>query len=94
MLENRELFTFACASTEHLFVVSNEDEYEEVYFNLYLNNVKTFWQRVKTGLRYIFLSEKDFVYGEVILNYNDTLRLKEKLEKHLNECSGDNACKK
>lgn len=91
---DKELFSCACCSLEHLFVVSNEDEYEEVYVNLFLNSNRSFWNRLKIGLRYIFLSAKDTVYTEVILNYNDTLRLKEKLEKHLNECSGDNACKK
>lgn len=51
----KELFICECGSMEHQLVfIYDENDFDELYAEVYLENYRNFWQRLKYGVRYIF----------------------------------------
>lgn len=50
-----EYFDCICHSPEHIvrFVLDDDPDFPELYFEAQLNNNLSFWKRLKFGLRYI-----------------------------------------
>lgn len=86
----RELFICSCENTEHQIVFSwFEDEYgSDVYATIHLRK-RSFWERLKYGLKYIFGYQCKYgAFDEFIFNSNDARRL-QKVVNFLKEENDD-----
>ena len=64
---NHNLFVCKCSSVEHLFVVSQYDDDEEIYVSVRLNSYGNVFQRLWRALKYVFDIDTA-EYDEVILD--------------------------
>lgn len=70
---NKDILVCECHSTEHQLIVlySNEDDYPMVYLHIHLNK-RSFWQRLKYGVKYIFGYKSQYgAFDEFIFNSDD-----------------------
>lgn len=86
-MENN-LFICNCSDIEHQMIVSidSEDKEKEIYVSIHLSDYHNFFQKLWIGIKYIF--GKKSKYGNwdvIILNEKDMIKLKEILERKLNE---------
>lgn len=78
----RELFICSCENTEHQIVFSyfEDDDIHNVYATTYLSK-KSFWKRLKYGIKYIFGYQSKYgAFDEFIFNSNDAERLEKVVE--------------
>lgn len=74
----RELFICSCENTEHQIVFSwfEDDDVANVYATIHLRK-KSFWTRLKYGIKYIFGYQSRYgAFDEFIFNPNDARKLK------------------
>lgn len=74
----RELFICQCENTEHQIVFSwfEDDDLAVVYATIHLRK-KSFWERLKYGLKYIFGYQCKYgAFDEFIFNPEDAHKLK------------------
>ena len=100
--EVNELFLCECHSPEHQLIFSydkntiSEEIFDEVYCHIHLNDSRTFWERLKYGLKYIFgYKSKYGAFDEIILDPNDWEKMqgvvdKMKRLKEVREQNGSN----
>lgn len=71
-----ELFLCNCSQPQHQFIVTYDNQDDEILVQMKLNVHRSFWQRVQHAFRYIFrLGNDDFQYEEVILSHPDRQKL-------------------
>jgi hypothetical protein len=81
---NRELFVCHCEDVEHQFVISFDEEFDEIIIDIHLASL-SFWKRLKYGVQYILGKRSKYghgAFGEVLLNKNQTGRLVDVLKEH------------
>ena len=86
----RELFICSCENTEHQIVFSyfEDDDIHNVYATIHLRK-KSFWTRLKYGIKYIFGYQCRYgAFDEFIFNPNDARRL-QKVVNFLKEENDD-----
>ena len=81
---NKDILVCECHSTEHQLIVlySNDDDYPVVYFHIHLNK-KSFWERLKYGVKYILGYKSQYgAFDEFIFNSDDVEKV-ERVVKYL-----------
>lgn len=77
-----------CHSTEHQLIIREdieEEGYKEAYVSIYLRE-KSFFNRLKLGIKYIFgYKSKYGAFDEILLSKNNTKQLKEMLDRWDND---------
>lgn len=85
-LEIQEVFICDCGSPDHQFIIRKFDDEEEVYLTIHLTK-KSFFKRLKYGLKYIFGYQSRYgAFDEIILNPDDA----DKLQKIVNALKPEN----
>lgn len=80
------LFICDCGDIEHQMIILNDPTEKEIYFEIHLSDNKKFFQRLWIGIKYIFGKKSKYGnWDEIILNQEEMIRLKEILERKLNE---------
>lgn len=80
------LFICDCCDIEHQMVISHDSQDKEIYISIHLADYKNFFQRLWIGIKYIFGKKSKYgKWDEIILNKDEIIRLKEVLERKLNE---------
>jgi hypothetical protein len=65
-------FDCSCHSAHHAVRVTYEPEYNEVFFEMRVNNYKSFWKRLVAACKYLFnVDNKDASYDTFILTPED-----------------------
>jgi hypothetical protein len=65
-------FDCSCHSAHHAVRVTYEREYNEVFFEMRVNNYKSFWKRLLAACKYLFnVDNKDCSYDTFILAPED-----------------------
>ena len=65
-------FDCSCNSAHHAVRVTYEPEYNEVFFEMRVNNYKSFWKRFVAAAKYLFnCDNKDTSYDTFILSPDD-----------------------
>jgi hypothetical protein len=65
-------FDCSCHSAHHAVRVTYEPEYNEVFFEMRVNNYKSFWKRLVAAYKYLFNSDNnDCSYDTFILSPED-----------------------
>lgn len=80
----QELFICSCENTEHQIVFSyfEDDDIHNVYATTHLSK-KSFWKRLKYGIKYIFGYQSKYgAFDEFIFNSKDVSKL-EKIVEYL-----------
>ncbi len=86
----RELFICSCENTEHQIVFSwfEDDDVKNVYATIHLRK-KSFWTRLKYGIKYIFGYQCRYgAFDEFIFNPSDAIKLR-KVVNFLKEGNND-----
>lgn len=86
-MENN-LFICDCSDIEHQMIVSSDPEEteKEIYIAIHLSDYINIFQRLWIGVKYIFGKKSKYGNWDVlILNQKEIIRLKEILERKLNE---------
>jgi hypothetical protein len=74
-LENPEILLCRCHSAEHQILVHYDEEDNMMYLHIHLTE-RSFWHRLKYGLKYIFGSHCRYgQWNEFIFNENDADKL-------------------
>ena len=69
---NSKWFNCSCYDAHHAVRVIYEPEYNEVFFEMRVNNYKSFWKRLKAAFKYLFnLNNRDASYDTFILTPED-----------------------
>ena len=69
---NSKWFNCSCYDAHHAVRVIYDVEDNEVYFEMRVNNYKSFWKRVKAAFKYLFnIDNKDCSYDTFILTPED-----------------------
>lgn len=74
---SRHYFECACDSPDHVLRITHDRTYNDLYFEVQLNNHKSFFKRVKVAFKYVFNSviRPGDHWDCTILEYNETIRL-------------------
>ena len=65
-------FDCSCHSAHHAVRVTYEPEYNEVFFEMRVNNYKGFWNRLVAAYKYLFNTDNnDCSYDTFILSPDD-----------------------
>lgn len=65
-------FDCSCSSAHHAIRVTYEPEYNEVFFEMRVNNYKSFWRRLAAAYKYLFnCDNKNASYDTFILSPDD-----------------------
>lgn len=76
-----ELFLCQCGSPDHVFYVEYDEEWGQVYLYAHLRK-KSFWKRLKHGIKYIFGYQSRYgAFDEVILRQEDLHKLQKIIDK-------------
>jgi len=89
--EVTEILICDCNSTDHQLVMyyDKDDEFghEEVFIHFHLSNHRSFWGRLKYGLKYIFGYKSRFgAWDELVLKPTDVNKL-QRMVDYLNRCN-------
>jgi hypothetical protein len=69
---NSKWFNCSCYDAHHAVRVVYEPKYNEVFFEMRVNNYKNFWKRLKAAFKYLFnLNNRDTSYDAFILTPED-----------------------
>ena len=85
MKHTEELFICSCGSMEHQAFMWRDDSYEDepLYLEIHLTTYRSFWQRLKYGLKYAFGYKSQFgAWDELIMDKGDKERLYEFLKEN------------
>lgn len=75
-----------CSSIEHQFSFSYNPEEKEIYLSVFLNQYRTWWQRVWVGIKYVFgYNSKYGHWDSVSLDRKDVVELRDNFNKFLDE---------
>ena len=78
---SEELFLCQCGSPDHVFYVEYDEEWKEVFMYAHLRK-KSFWNRLKYGIKYIFGYQSRYgAFDEVILRQEDLHKLQKIIDK-------------
>jgi hypothetical protein len=84
-MEN-DLFICDCEDIEHQLVVSSDVEEKELIFSIHLSQYQNFLQRILVAIKYVFGKKSKYgAWDVIILNEKKIIRLKEILERKINE---------
>lgn len=65
-------FNCSCRDAHHAVRVTYDVEVNEVFFEMRVNNYKSFWKRLKASFKYLFnLDNKDTSYDTFLLSEED-----------------------
>jgi hypothetical protein len=65
-------FNCSCTDAHHAVRLTYDVEYNEVFFEMRVNNYKSFWKRLISSAKYLFnFDNKDASYDTFILSRED-----------------------
>lgn len=65
-------FNCSCGDAHHAVRVTYDVEFNEVFFEMRVNNYKSFWKRLKAAFKYLFnLDNKHSSYDTFLLSEDD-----------------------
>ena len=84
-MEKQKVIIYNCKCPEHQFIMTVDDEFDIVYFEIHLSK-KNFMRRLVHGLKYIFGYQSKYgAFDEIVLDKEKV----EDLEKWLSSISKD-----
>ena len=76
-----EIFLCECHSPDHMFYIIYDEEWKETFMYVHLRK-KSFWQRLKYGIKYIFGYQSRYgAFDEIILRKEDLPKLQKIIDK-------------
>ncbi len=86
MLDGTHYFDCTCGSTEHTLRFTLDKAENELHTDVFLNQYRPIWQRVWTGLKYIFGYKCKYGHWDCwVLNKSDAARLRNMLDDFISE---------
>lgn len=86
MSDSREHYVCSCGSLEHTFVFSYDNEEKELVLSVYLNQYRSFFQRLLVALKYVLGYKCKYGHWDtVLLSTEETQKLHNQLSKVVNK---------